>query len=148
MPKDLLEDALDGKGITECEKRTLEYTMANLKYTEEAKKVMLAGLNGEQQDQEIDGVKYDTGLLEKAKAFAKDGQISAAEAKDLLDDASDGKCIPECKKRTLEYTMANLKYTDKAKRVMLAGLNKEQEDQPTNDAKEEQATSAAAKEEQ
>lgn len=113
----LWQSALDGHGVTDTEKLTLEYTMTTLKYTEKAKKFLREQLDsGKKQSyyKQIDGVKYDRELLEKAEEFAKDGRVSAAEAKSLWEDAQDGKGVTETEARTLEYTMTAFNYTDKA----------------------------------
>merc|ERR1711971_575623 len=73
---------------------------------------------------QIGGVKYDRQLLEKAEAFAKDGQISYPDAKHLWDEATDDSVVTACEKLTLKYTLHHLKYTDKAAKFlneMLAG---------------------------
>lgn len=123
--KDLLENAKDGKGITATEKATLEYTLANIKYTDKARKFMTEELGLNKKGSyyvQIDGVQYDKELLEKAQASVKDGQISDAEAKQLFEDAKDGPGITACEKRTLEHTLKTMKYTDKAKEWMTAAL--------------------------
>eukprot|EP00928_Gymnodinium_smaydae_P088643 TRINITY_DN72709_c0_g1_i1.p2 TRINITY_DN72709_c0_g1~~TRINITY_DN72709_c0_g1_i1.p2 ORF type:complete len:341 (+),score=120.20 TRINITY_DN72709_c0_g1_i1:60-1082(+) len=131
--KDLWEGAQDGKGLTETEERTLQHTLKNLKYTAKAADFMNEVLGNEKTDEkkeaksyykQIDGVKYDRGLLEKAEGFAKDGQVSFAEAKDLWEDAQDGKGVTETEKRTLEYTLSTLKYTEKAATFMKDCLGK------------------------
>lgn len=62
---------------------------------------------------EIDGVKYDRELLEKAEAFAKDGQVCYAEANGLWQAVLDGQGVTDTEKLTLEYTLKTLKYTEK-----------------------------------
>merc|ERR1719231_699433 len=77
---ELWNDAKDGPGVTDIEKQTLQYTLDTIKYTEKAAKFMSACLAGGDpskssgQYKQINGVKYDRQLLEKAEAFAKDGQ--------------------------------------------------------------------------
>lgn len=123
--KELLEEAKDGKGLTPTEIATLQYTLKNIKYTDKARKWLTEELGLDKKGSyyvQIDGVKYDKELLEKAKAAVKDGQISDAEAKQLVEDAKDGPGITACEKRTLEHTLATMKYTDKAKEWMTAAL--------------------------
>lgn len=123
--KSLWEDAQDGKGVTETEARTLEYTMKTLNYTDKAAKFMRRSLDGDKKAsyyKQIDGVKYDRELLEQAEAFQRDGQISHAEAKQLWEDALDGKGVTATEKRTLEYTMKHYKYTAKASDFMNKAL--------------------------
>jgi len=115
--KSLWEDAQDGKGVTETEARTLEYTLSAFNYTERAAKFLRRSLAGDKKAsyyKQIDGVKYDRELLEQAETFQKDGQISHAEAKQLWEDAYDGKGVTDTEKRTLEYSMKHFKYTNKA----------------------------------
>jgi len=123
--KSLWEDAQDGKGVTETEARTLEYTLKTFKFTDKAAKFMRRSLDGDKNVsyyKQIDGVKYDRELLEQAEKFAKDGQISHAEAKELWEDALDGKGVTATEKRTLEYTLKHFKYTDKASDFMKKAL--------------------------
>jgi len=116
--KTLWEDAQDGQGVTEIEKQTLLYTMETFKYTDKARAFLQPLLEeGKPKSyyKQIDGVKYERELLEKAEVFAKDGQISIAEAKELWEDAQDGKGVTEVERQTLLYTLKTFKYTDKAK---------------------------------
>jgi len=129
--KALCIDAEDGKGVTDIEKATLKYMVDTFKFTEKAAKFMKEQLGEAPKTQsyykQIDGVKYDRALLEKAEGFTSTGGvISFAEAKDLWEDAQDGKGVTETEKRTLEYTMKTFKYTDKATILMkeLLGLGK------------------------
>eukprot|EP00928_Gymnodinium_smaydae_P005612 TRINITY_DN11908_c0_g2_i1.p1 TRINITY_DN11908_c0_g2~~TRINITY_DN11908_c0_g2_i1.p1 ORF type:complete len:582 (+),score=94.32 TRINITY_DN11908_c0_g2_i1:60-1805(+) len=48
---------------------------------------------------QIGGIRYDRALLEKADLFARDGQISFGEAKDLWESAQDGKGVTLCEKQ-------------------------------------------------
>jgi len=142
--KDLWETAMDGHRVTETERRTLEYTMKTHKYTESAKKWMTERLaakdadligkaedevekSGTSQYKTINKVKYERDILDKAAAYAKDGQISKEDAEKLWKAAMDGSRVTLIEKRTLEYTLKNNKYTDGAKKIMeenLATLNK------------------------
>jgi len=122
----LWQSALDGQGVTDTEKLTLEYTLKTLKYTEKAKTFLREQLDsGKKQSyyKQIDGVRYDRELLEKTEEFAKDGQVSEAEAKSLWEDAQDGNGVTETEARTLEYTMKSFKYTDKAAKFMRRNLD-------------------------
>merc|ERR1712139_40872 len=67
--------------------------------------------------------KYDRELLEMAEEFAKDGQISYPEAKELWEDAQDGKGVTETERATLLYTMKAFKYSDKAAAFMKSNLD-------------------------
>jgi U2 small nuclear ribonucleoprotein A' len=135
--QDLWERAMDGHKVTETERRTLEYTMKTHKYTESAKKYMTEKLAGKDEDEleksgtsqykTINKVKYERDILDKAAAYAKDGQISKEDAEKLWKAAMDGNKVTLIEKRTLEYTMKTHKYTDGAKKVMeehLATLDK------------------------
>lgn len=65
----------------------------------------------------IDGVKYDSGLLDKADALTSgrgDGRISEKDAEALYTDAMDGGKITRIERRTLEYILLNYKCTDGA----------------------------------
>eukprot|EP00448_Togula_jolla_P023350 CAMPEP_0170571974 /NCGR_PEP_ID=MMETSP0224-20130122/1966_1 /TAXON_ID=285029 /ORGANISM="Togula jolla, Strain CCCM 725" /LENGTH=345 /DNA_ID=CAMNT_0010894427 /DNA_START=64 /DNA_END=1101 /DNA_ORIENTATION=- len=129
----LWEEGQDGKGVTEIEKNTLRYIMKEKKVTAKALKFLHEMLDDGAGDdvakksyyKQIDGVKYDRALLEVAEGKAGDGQISFADAKELLEDASDGKGITECERRTLLYTLTVLKYTEKAAAFMRTALGED-----------------------
>jgi len=123
---ELWQSALDGQGVTDTEKLTLEHTMRTLKYTEKATKFLRAQLDSGKKEsyyKQIDGVRYERALLDKATKFAEDGQISQPEAKELWDDAQDGKGVTATEARTLEYSLKTLKYTDKAAKSMRTWLD-------------------------
>lgn len=65
----------------------------------------------------IEGVKYDSSLLDKAEALTEgrgDGRISEKDAEALYNDAMDGGKITRIERRTLEYILLNYKCTDSA----------------------------------
>eukprot|EP00409_Alexandrium_fundyense_P004983 CAMPEP_0185904082 /NCGR_PEP_ID=MMETSP0196C-20130402/3381_1 /TAXON_ID=2932 /ORGANISM="Alexandrium fundyense, Strain CCMP1719" /LENGTH=89 /DNA_ID=CAMNT_0028623301 /DNA_START=52 /DNA_END=321 /DNA_ORIENTATION=+ len=62
----------------------------------------------------IAGVKYDRELLEMAEKAAADGQVSVKEAQDLWKAAQDGRGVTKIERRTLEYVLKDVKFTDKA----------------------------------
>jgi phosphoserine phosphatase len=68
-------------------------------------------------------VKYDKELLEKAEEFAKDGQVSYAEANNLWQSALDGHGVTDIEKLSLEHTLKTLKYTDKARTFLREQLD-------------------------
>jgi len=130
----LVEAAEDGKGITEIEKATLSYILKIFKFTDKAKAFLMDSLGlkatedlvahgfGGSFYKQINGVKYDRELLESAEKFAKDGQISYAEAKQLWEDAQDGRGVTDIEKATLHYTMKEFKYSKKASEFMTTML--------------------------
>lgn len=66
---------------------------------------------------QIDGKKYDDGLLksaEKAVAGRGDGRISLEDAKDLLEEVKDGDSYTDIEKDTVAYIRDNFKWTDEA----------------------------------
>eukprot|EP00931_Biecheleriopsis_adriatica_P056279 TRINITY_DN33348_c0_g1_i1.p1 TRINITY_DN33348_c0_g1~~TRINITY_DN33348_c0_g1_i1.p1 ORF type:complete len:491 (+),score=162.86 TRINITY_DN33348_c0_g1_i1:50-1474(+) len=136
--KDLWESAQDGKEVTAVEKETLEYTMVNFSYSAKAKRFLQAQLGSTPTSsyyRTVGGVKYDRELLEKAEQFAKDGQISHAEAEDLWKEAQDGKGVTDCEVRTLQHVLDTLKFTDKAKKFLESQLNPGVEATPKKMAK-------------
>lgn len=124
--------------MTEARKQTFLHTLKTLKYTEKAAKFLNDCLARPAASapapppasaadssastgtyyKVVDGVKYDRALLEKAEGFAADGQISYPEAMGLWTSAQDGTGVTEIEKLTLQYTLRNLKYTDKAGKFM------------------------------
>lgn len=74
---------------------------------------------------EIDGVKYDKGLLEKSDSLTTgrgDGRISKEDAEKLLEDTQDGKGVTEGERKTLQYILDNYNCTDAGKEVLVAKL--------------------------
>ncbi len=66
---------------------------------------------------QIDGVKYDDGLLkaaEEAVAGRGDGRISLDDAKKLLEEVKDGNSYTDIEKKTVAYIRDNFKWTDEA----------------------------------
>merc|ERR1719442_63115 len=123
--KKLWKDAQDGKGVTDIEKATLEHAMKTYKFSEKAAKFMttyLAAGKHTSYYKVVSGVQYDRELLESAEKAAADGQVSWREAKQLLEDASDGKSMTGTEKATLEYALKTLKFTDKARKFLEGAL--------------------------
>ncbi len=66
---------------------------------------------------EIDGKKYDNGILEmaeKAVSGAGDGRISQKDAEELLAAVKDGDKYTDIEKDTMEYVRKNFKWTEAA----------------------------------
>jgi len=113
----LWEDAQDGRGVTDIEKATLQYTMKELKYSKKASEfmtTMLASGKYKAYYKVIDGVKYDRELLEEAQKSAADGQISDVEMKRLWTSAQDSKQVTAVEKATFKYMRQTMKITPKA----------------------------------
>jgi len=122
----LWQSALDGQGVTDTEKLTLEHTLKTFKYTEKASTFLRSQLDSGKKEsyyKQIDGILYERELFDKATKFVEDGQISQAEAKELWDDAQDGKGVTVVEARTLEYILKNMKYTARAAKSMRAWLD-------------------------
>eukprot|EP00930_Biecheleria_cincta_P006993 TRINITY_DN10812_c0_g1_i2.p1 TRINITY_DN10812_c0_g1~~TRINITY_DN10812_c0_g1_i2.p1 ORF type:complete len:1686 (+),score=441.68 TRINITY_DN10812_c0_g1_i2:65-5122(+) len=115
--KDLWKAASDGTGVTEMERRTLQYILKEMKFTEKAAEFLRKQLRqrkGSSFYKIIAGVRYDRELLEEAEEAAKDGQISLPDAKRLLERALDSGRVTETERRTLEYVLNNMKCTQPA----------------------------------
>mmetsp|Transcript_7620 Transcript_7620/g.16570 ORF Transcript_7620/g.16570 Transcript_7620/m.16570 type:complete len:265 (+) Transcript_7620:65-859(+) len=80
-------------------------------------------LEGEAYYKVVDGEQYDRELLEKAELFAKDGQISYAEAKDLWELAQDAGKVSDIEMKTLHHTLSALRYTDRAAKFLTEVLS-------------------------
>mmetsp|Transcript_30299 Transcript_30299/g.96863 ORF Transcript_30299/g.96863 Transcript_30299/m.96863 type:complete len:609 (-) Transcript_30299:117-1943(-) len=121
------EAAPDGTELAETEAKTLLYTLSAFRYTAKAAsflRPLLQERRPRPHYKQIDGVVYDRALLDKAEAFARDGQISFAEARQLWEEAQDGKALAAVDRRTLLHTLATFRYTEKAAaflRPMLEG---------------------------
>lgn len=66
---------------------------------------------------EIDGKKYDRGVLEFAEectSGAGDGRISKADAEKLFEMVADGDSYTDIEKDTVSYVRENFKWTDAA----------------------------------
>lgn len=73
----------------------------------------------------IDGIEHDRQLLEMARSFAMDGQVSVSEAKLMWEQAQADLPLTEIRRRTLRWSMEAFKYTDKAANFMQAMLRGE-----------------------
>lgn len=63
----------------------------------------------------INGIRYDRSLLELGESLTKghgDGRISRKDAEQLWQQAQDGKGLTDTEKRTLEYLLEHLKWTE------------------------------------
>jgi len=125
--KALFEDAQDGKGITGTEKDTLEYILKEMKFTDKARQFLEEAIklpDPKSYYKQIDGHKYDAGLILAIEDAAKDGLVSDAEAKRLWKDALDGKGVTDIEKATLKYAMATYKFTDAARTFLQGEVDK------------------------
>lgn len=72
---------------------------------------------GESYYIQIDGKKYDRGLVEAAREAvegAGDGRISQADAEKLLEQVKDGNSYTDVEKDTVKYIRENFTWTDAA----------------------------------
>merc|ERR1719264_1725244 len=65
-----------------------------------------------------------------ATEFVRDGQVSFPEARRLWKAAEDGKGVTPVERRTLQYTLDTMKYTQKAERFMRGALGDSERDVP------------------
>jgi len=123
----LWKAAQDGRGVTKIERRTLEYVLKEVKFTDKAAEYLKGELKGKGELQGksnggyykiVDGVKYDRELLEQAEQAAKDGQISVGEARALWESALDGHGVTNNEKLTLEHVLKAFKCTKPAKEFL------------------------------
>lgn len=116
--KQLWKEAQDGHSVTDIEKATLEYAMKTYKFSDKAKNYIATYLKAGTRKsfyKIIDGIKYDRELLEQVEIVSADGQVSWREAKQLFEDAQDGKGLTGTEKDTLSYALKTFKFTDKAR---------------------------------
>jgi OOP family OmpA-OmpF porin len=115
----LWKDALDDGKVTTIERRTLEYVLKEYKFTDKAAEFLKSKLFDAHSKgsyyKQIDGVKYDRGLLEQAEKFSKLGEISAAQAVELWEGALDGVGVTPTERRSLEYCLKTFKFREVAK---------------------------------
>jgi len=127
----LWEDVEDGPGVTECEKRSIEYVMGQYTLTEGAKKLLDEKLvswkapvrktpakpRARNRAQKKFTLQID--LVQLAEEFKKSaGVISDAEAHKLWESALDGPGVTHNEFATLEYILSNYKFTDKARKYL------------------------------
>ena len=68
---------------------------------------------------QIDGIKYDRGLLERADTIVTEhDKITLKYAKELWEDAEDGNVVTECEQRTLQYILENYECNSSAKKFL------------------------------
>jgi len=82
---------------------------------------------------QIDGKKYDAGMIQAAITATEgknDGRISEKDAKTVFQEAVDGDRITECEYETIEYIKANFKWTDKALAWFDKALSRWEEEHP------------------
>jgi len=129
--KGLWQSALDGAGVTEVERRTLEYVLKEYKCTDKARALLRKMLDLPAAEAKapqssyyrvIGGVRYDRELLEQAAAAAKDGPVSADAAKALWAAARDGKGVTEVERRTLEHVLKEHAFAPAAAELLRAVL--------------------------
>jgi polyhydroxyalkanoate synthesis regulator phasin len=124
----LWADVEDGPGVTECEKRSIEYVMGKYTVTDGAK----AFLDGQLQawtapvrknppkararNRTTKKFTLQIDLVQLAEQFKKSaGVISDAEAHKLWESALDGPGVTHNEFATLEHILSNYKFTDKAR---------------------------------
>lgn len=121
----------DGPGVTECEKRSIEYVMGKYKLTEGGKKYLdeqLASWKAPVRKTKTPQKKRDrtqkkftiqTDLIELADESKKSGGvISDAEAHKLWDSAMDGNGVTHNEFATLEVILSTYKFTEKARKYL------------------------------
>lgn len=73
----------------------------------------------------IDGIKYDRGIMDAARAAVEgkgDGRVSKADADDILAAILDGNTISEIEYRTAFLILRDFKFTDEAQKAFIEKL--------------------------
>lgn len=126
------EDVEDGPGVTECEKRSVDYVLTKYTVTEGAKKYLDAQLSAwvapkrkeatlrpKQRNRQQKKFTIQIDLVQLANQFKSTaGVISDAEAHKLWESALDGPGVTHNEFATLEYILSNYKFTDKARKYL------------------------------
>lgn len=124
------EDVEDGPGVTACEKRSVEYVMAQYALTEGAKKHFddqLAAwkapvrkpIKPRKRNRAQKKFTLQIDLVQLAEEFKKSaGVISDAEAHKLWQSALDGPGVTHNEFATLDYILSTYKFTDKARKYL------------------------------
>lgn len=126
----LWEEVEDGPGVTECEKRSIEYVMANNTLTDGAKTYLndkltswkppvRATVKAKPRNRSQKKFTLQIDLVQLAEEFKKSaGVISDAEAHTLWESALDGPGVTHNEFATLEFILSNYKFTDKARKYL------------------------------
>jgi hypothetical protein len=126
----LWENVEDGPGVTQCEKRSIEYVMGKYTLTDGAKKYFddqIAAWKPPVQKLPPTRVRKHTqkkftlqiDLVQLAEeAIKSGGVISDAEAHKLWESALDGPGVTHNEFATLEYILSNFKFTEKAQKYL------------------------------
>lgn len=149
--KELWAEAEDGPGITDTERRTLEYIRSSGQYklTKKAQDFLNKVMQKRHTSyyKQVDGVKYDRELYELAEKMAQDGQLSADQVKELWTQAEDGPGITPTELRTLKHIQDKYKLPDEAKGFLddVTAKTKPAEDKPDFEAEEKAKAEQAMK---
>jgi hypothetical protein len=130
--QDLWLLAKDGGRVTEIEEDTMAYLLAEFDWTDAAKAWLDKEMSIEVEKiksyyKVIDGLRYDRKILEEADrrvAGRGDGRISVDDAEMLLPLFGDIGDVTIVEERTLEYILANYKWTPGAKEWLLEKVNR------------------------
>lgn len=146
----LWKSALDGRGVTVTESKSLEYIIQHHSLSNEAKDYLSRQLRGDEKGkrkghakgegrgdgpahkkpnsgwdyyEKIEGVPYKRKLLHLAETCAQDGVISLDEASRLWEDAKDGGRVTDIERDTLKYLMKKYAFDMPARLFMSERLN-------------------------
>eukprot|EP00930_Biecheleria_cincta_P075433 TRINITY_DN625_c1_g1_i1.p1 TRINITY_DN625_c1_g1~~TRINITY_DN625_c1_g1_i1.p1 ORF type:complete len:975 (+),score=327.07 TRINITY_DN625_c1_g1_i1:85-3009(+) len=149
--KELWAEAEDGPGITDTERRTLEYIRSSGQYklTKKAQDFLNKVMKKRHTSyyKQVDGVKYDRELYELAEKMAQDGQLSADQVKEFWTQDEDGPGITPTELRTLKQIQDKYKLPDEAKCFLddVMAKTKPAEDKPDLEAEEKAKAEQAMK---
>lgn len=130
--QDLWQLALDGGRITETEEDTIAYLLTEFNWTAAAKAWLEEEMSVERGKRKsyykiIEGLRYDRKILEEADrrvAGQGDGRISVDDAEMLLPLFGDFGDITIIEERSLQYLLANYKWTPEAEEWFLDKVNR------------------------
>jgi hypothetical protein len=130
--QDLWQLAKDGGRITEIEEATIAYLFTAFNWTDAAKAWIEEEMAIEVEKIKsyykiIDGLRYDRKILEEADrriAGQGDGRISLDDAEQLLPLFGDFGDVTIVEERTLQYLLANYKWTPEAENWFLDKVNR------------------------
>lgn len=107
--------------VIEFDKENKKIVLSATQYEKQKERQALDEFNKKQSGEsyyiEIDGKKYDRGLVEAAKKAVEgqgDGRISKADAEILFNLVKDGDKYTDTEKETMEYIRHNFKWTEEA----------------------------------
>ncbi|KAL1503216.1 hypothetical protein AB1Y20_011272 [Prymnesium parvum] len=124
----LWEDAKDGPGVTDTERKTLTYLLTKYTFTAKAEAFLRERTEVQSSGKEYyltleDGTKVDRELWDEIQLLAKDGKIDLADAKKIWESALDGNKVTKTEMATMQKALDTITFTQGAKDFLEAQMS-------------------------